>query len=135
MTSFAFDECRFSEGLGRIYTRQGKYKDAIEEFQTEARLGRDLDLSSIGYVYALWGKKKEAVKALSKLQESGGAPAALAAVEIGLGHKEKALNLLEKEYEDHDDDALLDLKVDPMFDPLRSDPKFQGILRRMNFPQ
>jgi len=38
-------------------------------------------------------------------------------------------------YEDHDDDALLDLKVDPMFDPLRSDPKFQGILRRMNFPQ
>jgi TolB-like protein/DNA-binding winged helix-turn-helix (wHTH) protein/thioredoxin-like negative regulator of GroEL len=122
-------------GLGRIYTRQGKYKDAIEEFQTEARLGRDLDLSSIGYVYALWGKKKEAVKALSKLQESGGAPAALAAVEIGLGHKEKALNLLEKVYEDHDDDALLDLKVDPMFDPLRSDPKFQGILRRMNFPQ
>jgi hypothetical protein len=55
-------------------------------------------------------------------------------VELGLGHKEKALAWLQKAYEDHDDDALLYLKVDPVFDPLRSDPRFQDLLRRMNFP-
>ena len=120
--------------LGGIYTRQGKYREAIDEFQTEARLDGHSNLSEIGYAYALWGKKKEALRTLSQLQKSGGSPAGLALVELGLGHKEKALAWLEKAYEDHDDDALLDLKMDPTFDPLRSDPRFQDLLRRMKFP-
>ena len=122
------------EVLGGIYAQQGKYKEAIEEFQTKARLGGDPNLSAIGYTYARWGKKKEALRTLSQLQKSGGSPAGLALVELGLGHKEKALAWLEKAYEDHDDDALLDLKMDPTFDPLRSDPRFQDLLRRMKFP-
>ena len=120
--------------LGGIYTQQGKYKEAIEEFQTEARLDGHSNVSAIGYAYALWGKKKEALRTLSQLKKSGGAPADLAVIELGLGHKERALAWLEKAYQDHDDDALLYLKVDPTFDVLRSDQRFKDILRRMNFP-
>jgi TolB-like protein/DNA-binding winged helix-turn-helix (wHTH) protein/Tfp pilus assembly protein PilF len=120
--------------LGGIYTQQGKYREAVEEFQTEARLDGHSNLSEIGYAYALWGKKKEALRTLSELKKSGGAPADLAVVELGLGHKQRALAWLEKAYHDHDDDILLYLKVYPVFDPLRSDPRFQDLLRRMNFP-
>jgi TolB-like protein/DNA-binding winged helix-turn-helix (wHTH) protein/Flp pilus assembly protein TadD len=122
------------ESLGLIFAREGKYKEAIEEFQTKARLGGDPNLSAIAYSYALWGKKMEALKMLSQLQRSGGVPAEMAVIDLGLGDKEKALAWLEKTYEDHEDDALLYLKEDPIYDPLRSDPRFQSILRRMNFP-
>ena len=71
---------------------------------------------------------------LSQLQRSGGVPAEMAVIDLGLGEKEKALAWLEKTYEDHEDEALLYLKEDPIYDPLRSDPRFQSILRRMNFP-
>jgi hypothetical protein len=71
---------------------------------------------------------------LSQLRKSGAAPAELAVVELALGNREKALAWLEKAYQDHDDDTLLYLKVDPTFDPLRSDPRFKDLVRRMNFP-
>src|SRR5205823_1232780 len=57
--------------LGGIYTQQGKYREAIDEFQTEARLDGNSNLSEIGYAYALWGKKNEALRVLSQLRKSG----------------------------------------------------------------
>ncbi len=53
------------------------------------------------------------MRTLSQLQESEGAPADLAVVDFGLGHKEKALAWLEKAYKYHDYDRLLSLKVIP----------------------
>jgi hypothetical protein len=74
---------------------------------------------------------------LSELREvekkSGGTAYELVLVEIGLGNRENALAWLEKEYQEHDD-GLLELKEDPIYDPLRSDPRFQDLLRRMRFP-
>jgi TolB-like protein/DNA-binding winged helix-turn-helix (wHTH) protein/lipoprotein NlpI len=122
------------ESLGVILTQQGRYEEAIAEFRTKGRLGGDPNLSAIAYAYALWGKKEEALRTLSQLQKSESGPADLALVEIGLGHKEKAVAWLEKAYEDHDDDTLLNIKTDPVFDPLRSHPRFQDLVRRMNFP-
>ncbi len=121
--------------MGKIYTQEGRYREAIGEFQTEARLDGHANLEMIGYAYGLWGKRKEALRTLSQLQQSGAGPAVQAIVELGLGQKEKALALLEKASEYHDDDTMLDLKVDPIFNPLRSEPRFQNILLRMNFPQ
>jgi hypothetical protein len=50
------------------------------------------------------------------------------------GENEKALDLLERAYAQHDGE-LLQLKVDPRLDNLRSSPRFQALLRRMNFPE
>jgi hypothetical protein len=57
----------------------------------------------------------------------------VALVYAGLGEKDRAFEWLERAYKDHDK-SLYFLKVDPTLDPLRSDPRFQDLLRRMNFP-
>ena len=51
-----------------------------------------------------------------------------------LGDKDQAFALLEKSYEEHEGLIYL-LNVSPSFDPLRDDPRFQDLLRRMNFPE
>ena len=54
----------------------------------------------------------------------------MARIYAGLGEKDKAFEWLEKGYEDRS--HRLRIKVDPPFDPLRSDPRFADLLRRMN---
>ena len=94
----------------------------------------------LGYAYARSGEKDQALRTLSELQElkkrsgSGDVSYDLALVEIGLGNRDEALAWLEKEYQQRDDDGLLWLKMDPIFDPLHTDPRFQELVRRMNFP-
>jgi hypothetical protein len=58
----------------------------------------------------------------------------MALVQIGLGERDQALASLEQGYKNRDQ-WMLYLKVDPHVDDLRSDPRFQDLLRRMNFPQ
>jgi hypothetical protein len=55
-------------------------------------------------------------------------------VYVGLGRKEQALRSLEKGYADHSMFMTL-MKVDPEFDPLRSEPRFVALLRRMGLEQ
>jgi hypothetical protein len=57
----------------------------------------------------------------------------VALVCAGLGDKDQAIEWLEKAYQEHSVGVMF-LKVDPTLDPLRSDPRFQDLLRRMNFP-
>jgi len=52
----------------------------------------------------------------------------------GLGEKDHAFEWLERAYEDGDM-GMLSLRIDPPLDPLRSDPRFQDLVRRMNFPR
>jgi TolB-like protein/DNA-binding winged helix-turn-helix (wHTH) protein/Flp pilus assembly protein TadD len=125
-------------GLGRVYLKQGKYSEAIEEFQTEGKIDGNFELGLMGYAYSRSGNKKQALKILSQLyrlqKKSPDAAPDLAMIELGLGNHEKAIAWLQKVYEDHEDDILLTLQGDPVFDPLRIDPRFQDIVRRMNFP-
>ena len=59
--------------------------------------------------------------------------AGIAIIYIGLGEKDKAFEWLEKTYEQREG-WMTELKIEPMFDNLRSDPRFQDLLDRMNFP-
>jgi TolB-like protein/DNA-binding winged helix-turn-helix (wHTH) protein/Tfp pilus assembly protein PilF len=127
------------ETFGLVYARMGKYKDAIREYEISEQYGGGKLTGPIGYAYARSGNKKLALKALAELKElekksrSEDAYADRVLVEIGLGNYDEALALLEEEYEKHNHDGLLGLKVDPVFDPLRSDPRFQKLVRQMKF--
>jgi len=124
--------------LGEIYTQEGKFKEAIQEFQIEQKLGGNHELGRIGYAYAHLGNKKETLRILSQLEaqedETSGVSFDLAVVELGLGNKEKAIAWLQKLSEERNDDSLLSLPTDHVLDPLRTDPRFQDIVRRTGFP-
>ncbi len=87
----------------------------------------------LGLVYGLAGRRGEAIKVLNELLELNErryvTPAALANVYIGLGDKDQAFVWLEKAFRERSY-YIAFLKVFPIVDPLRSDPRFDDLLRR-----
>ena len=85
-------------------------------------------------VYGRSGRAEEARRALAKLERSPGSRADRTATLLlaysGTGQKERVLDLLRKAYAEHSN-AVVQIKVEPMYDPLRSDPRFQDLLRRV----
>ncbi len=122
-------------GIGLVYEAKGNFPEAESSFQEPYRQSR-FDLIA---AYAAAGNKTEArrrfTEELRRLQaeKSYIRPGYLAEVYTNLGEKNEALLWLERGYREHDVWLTL-LKVWPRFDPLRSDPRFQNLLRRMNFP-
>jgi eukaryotic-like serine/threonine-protein kinase len=113
------------------------YEQAIAEYSSLATLtGNDpLRLASLGCAYALAGKKIQAQTVLGQLRAASGnryvAPYFFASIHAALGDNDKAFSWLEKAYQEHDS-YLVRLRVAPAMDPLRSDVRFQELLRRMN---
>jgi hypothetical protein len=83
------------------------------------------------------GRRAEARKVLEELRERSKREYTssyfVATIYAGLGSKDQAFARLQKAFEDRADELVF-LKADPRFDPLHSDPRFQDLLRRMNFP-
>jgi tetratricopeptide (TPR) repeat protein len=81
------------------------------------------------------GKQDEAEKILHDLleqsQNSYVSPYMIATIYAGLGDKEKAFSFLEKAYQERSPDVPYFLKADLRLDPLRSDPRFQGLMHRV----
>ena len=92
-------------------------------------------LTILGYAYGSAGMKEEALKILERLdglpKDRYVGPIFRACIRVGLGEKEKTLDDLEKAYEGKDS-ALAFLKVWPIWDPLRSEPRLQALLKKMN---
>lgn len=111
------------------------YKESIAEFEKALVIspGNTFGLSSLGYAYAVTGRKAEALKVLDQLNEISKhkyVPALqMALIYTGLGEKDKAFEWLEKAYEAR---SIRLFKAVPAFDPLRSDPRFQDLLQHMN---
>lgn len=86
------------------------------------------------YVYGRTGEQKKARRSLEKLEDWSRRqpmdPAAIVWAYAGIGDKEQTLAWLEKAYSQHSN-ALTSLKVEPGYDPLRTDPRFQNLLRRV----
>ena len=125
--------------LGFVYVAQQQYDEAISEFKRAARFGNNAGaLAALAYAYAMGGKKDEALKILDELKTSHqGAtivPYRIAAVYLALGDKDQAIEWLKKDYEVKDN-WMNQPKVDPVMDPLRSDPRFQVLLRKMKFKE
>lgn len=121
--------------LGWTYQQQLKYEDAIAEFQKVRQLESDLwAITMLGNVYGVSGRKDEARKMLAELQEEAKkryvSPYFFALIYIGLGEKDQAFVWLDKADEERND-YMVYLKVEPLFDSLRSDPRFQALVRKI----
>lgn len=120
--------------LGYAYTDKGLFSQAITSFQQAIKFGNETTSIHIylGYAYAKSGQREQAEKILNDLLSSNQyvSPGELATLYTGLGDKERALTTLEKAFAARDL-QLQFLGVDPAFDPLRSDPRFVDLLRRV----
>jgi serine/threonine protein kinase/tetratricopeptide (TPR) repeat protein len=125
--------------LGRAYEQQGQFPEGIAEFQEAVRSAGDITepKASLGRAYAVSGRRAEARKVLDELNEVSKrvyvSPYNVALIYAGLGEKDQALAWLERAFAERST-SMPYLKVDPEFDSLRSEPRFQTLLRRMNFP-
>jgi len=122
--------------LGLVYLQKKMYPEAVLIFeQLYNGKERELAASALGYTYAKTNRESEARRILSEMndnsKENPTPPQEKAIVLTGLGEKGEAIKWLEKSYEQHLS-TLSSLKVEPLFDDLRSDPRFLDILRRMN---
>ena len=126
--------------LGLAYTYKGSYEAAILALQKSIPLSGDSpdEPASLAHAYALSGNNTEARKILEELKQQAKrkyiSPGTMADLYGLLGDKTQAFALLDKAYEERDNMVVL-LKVDPMFDHLRSDQQFSDLLRRVGFPQ
>src|SRR5207249_169789 len=93
-----------------------------------------LVLSMLGHSYAASGKRAEAQKVLDELKKQSKekyvSPYYMTVVCAGMGEKEQAIEWLQKAYEDKSE-WLVWIKVDPVLDGLRSDPRFKEIMQRI----
>jgi len=126
--------------LGRAYVQKGNLEQAIVEAQTATRLSgsHPFYMAWLGYAYARAGNRNEALRILRQLKVISGkkyvASHDVAAIYVGLGEKSKAIVWLNKGYDEHSY-TVLQLGVEPEFDSLRSDPRFQDLVQRVGLSQ
>jgi serine/threonine-protein kinase len=118
--------------IARVYLQIGKYKEAIESI---VRFAKQQDfVPSLAYAYALSGEKEKAQEILDKVLRNLGQqyfPAVqVAEVYVAMGDKKQAFFWLEKAFAEVDF-SLAYLRVLPELDPLRSDPRFIELLRKI----
>src|SRR5438477_8587284 len=121
--------------LGEALQFRGKLTDAIAEYQKSIELNNDpYSLAMLGQALARQGKTDEAQKVLAGLREQAKSqyvsPYAFAVVLTALGDKALAINELEQGYDDSGFYISL-IKVDPLFDPLRGDPRFEALVQKI----
>jgi TolB-like protein/DNA-binding winged helix-turn-helix (wHTH) protein/tetratricopeptide (TPR) repeat protein len=126
--------------LGRVYARQGKLEPAIAALEVAVTKSGGLNaiLATLGHVYARAGRRQDAEHVLSILAERGqkGYVAAydVAVVYAGLGDTDKTFDWLEKAYLERST-WIIHLKWDERFADVRSDPRFESLLRRIGLPR
>lgn len=122
--------------LGNAYLRKRMYREAIEQFRQGRALSGHNSVMVMGYGYAQAraGNLEEARGALRELEikrvKQYVPSMYFAGVYLGLGDNAQALKYLNRAYEEHSDELIF-LGVDPMLDPLRSDPGFKDLLSRI----
>ena len=123
--------------LGQALEQKQKHDEAIAEFRRAIELsgGNTTFESNLANAYAVAGRKEDAIKIVKDLEsrQSQGSPtdASIALIYVGLGDSDQAMVWLNKAYQARFNPSIL---MRPAFDPLRSDPRFQELLRRIGLP-
>ncbi len=127
--------------LGVGYEGTGKLLEAISEYQKAIEISNgDHDATaSLAHAFAAIGRKAEAEKILHDLERKSKSgyvsPYMIATIYAGLGDKDRAFEFLEKAYQERSLDISWHLKADLRIDNLRSDTRFQDLVRRVGYPQ
>jgi TolB-like protein/DNA-binding winged helix-turn-helix (wHTH) protein/Flp pilus assembly protein TadD len=123
--------------LGQAYIQKQMYDDAVAELRKAVQLsgGSPTCIANLARAYVVSGKRSEALKLLSDLKkrsDPGYSNASeIAVIYASLGDTDQAMNWLEKGYEERFNPGVL---LRPGFDPLRSDSRFQDLVRRIGLP-
>jgi serine/threonine protein kinase/tetratricopeptide (TPR) repeat protein len=126
--------------LGLVYRKTARYDLAISAGEKGVNLsgGSPLMRAALAQSYAEAGRPKDARQILDDLtklaQHKYVAPHFFAGIHIGLQEKDRAIEYLEKSYEEHCH-WLIYLHIDPSMDSLRDNPRFQDLLRRVGLPR
>ena len=125
--------------FGNALELKGRNEEAIAEYKKAIALNDDpLPRALLGHLYAKIGRTDEALEILKQLRELRESskqryvsPYNLALIHIGLGQKDEAIQLLEETYEDRNGYDLAFIKVEPLLDPLRGDPRFEALVQKV----
>jgi tetratricopeptide (TPR) repeat protein len=129
-----------------FYTRKGLFDQAISNWGKRMELNNNdirkisaFSLGVAGQAFGMAGRRDEAITLINELNRRAGegeySPASCRAlIYIGLGENEKAINFLEKGF-DEKETLMVWLKVNSVFDPLRSNERFKKLLRKMRFEE
>jgi len=122
--------------IGNCLRAKGRYAEAIREFRTLPEEDRDAAAGYLGDALALAGQRDEALALLRKMLSEANGPdegngwVHASYIQVGLGEKAAALSSLENGYAHHETDVNY-IGVDPIFDPLHGEPRFQGLLKEL----
>jgi serine/threonine-protein kinase len=122
--------------LGYVFSQMKRSDEAIAQFRQALELEKDRleSLAGLGYALAVSAEKQQARQVIEHLKELNQqryvSPYHFAVIYAGLGERAQALDYLEKAADEHFN-LLVFLKVEPMFDSLRSEPRFSALVRRV----
>jgi tetratricopeptide (TPR) repeat protein len=124
--------------LRAAYDAKGMCTEALDEARIVQTLTGGTDDPGSVHAYATCGRISDARKALAILSRPSKDPIQdwvfVASAYAALGEKDRAFQWLDNAFE-HRDFFLTEIKTHPYFDPLRSDPRFDRIVRQMKFPE
>jgi tetratricopeptide (TPR) repeat protein len=123
------------KGLAEVYSKQSFFDKSLAEIEKAITLSKRsiFILDDLGYIYALAGRRAEAEQVLEELEnlstETYVPPYGRAAIHAGLGNTDKAMEWLGRAYEERS--FLAWIKMDPVFDGLRDDKRFDSLLEKL----
>ncbi len=125
--------------LGLLLRKMGRYEEAIDEGEKGVKLsgGSPVMSAALAQTFAAAAKRNKAVEILNELtklaKQKYVAPYYFAGIHAGLGEQDRAMEYLEKSYEEHSH-WIIYLHIDPSMDGLRSNPRFQKLLQSVGLP-
>ena len=125
-------------GIGLAYEQKGMGPEALASLEQATQLTKSLNvLASLAHAEAVFGQAAGARKILAQLEETSRKSYVpsyyFALIYSGLGEKDRAFEWLERAYQERST-VLAYLRLDPRLEPLRSDPRYADLVRRLGFP-
>ena len=125
-------------GIGLSYEEKGMGTEALASLKQATELSKSLNIrTSLAHASARFGQRAQALEVLKALEErsrTNYVPSYyFALIHSGLGEKDRAFEWLERAYQERST-VLAYLRIDPRLAPLRSDPRYLDLVRRMGFP-